>query len=94
LECLYFCFQFCFVLFCLLLLALMHIYWYCILCVGIPVNTTKTEKKLGLCRVLAHGKETICPMSCACTRQTCHASKTCALLGADLLPTWDVRHMT
>jgi hypothetical protein len=39
-----------------LLLALMHIYCYCILSAGIPVNTIKKEKKLGLCRVLAHAK--------------------------------------
>jgi hypothetical protein len=39
-----------------LLLALMHIYCYCILSAGISVNTIKKEKKLGLCRVLAHGK--------------------------------------
>jgi hypothetical protein len=75
-----------------LLLALLHIYWYCILCAGIPVNADKRVKKLGLCRVLAHGNETICPMPCACTRQTCHASTTCALLAADLLPTWEVWH--
>jgi hypothetical protein len=70
-----------------LLLALLHIYWYCILCAGIPVNIAKTEKKLGHCRVLAHGKETICPLPCASTRQTCHASIACALLGSDLLMT-------
>jgi hypothetical protein len=59
---------------------------------GIQANTEQNVKKLGLCRVLAHGKETICPLMCAGTRQTCHALTTCALLAADLLPTWDVQH--
>jgi hypothetical protein len=57
-----------------LLLALMHIYCYCILSAGIPVNTIKKEKKLGLCCVLAHGKGTKCPVPCACSRQRRHAS--------------------
>jgi hypothetical protein len=41
-----------------LLLALLHIYWYCILCAGIQANAEQNGKKLGLCRVLAHGNET------------------------------------
>jgi hypothetical protein len=67
-----------------LLLALMHIYCYCILCAGIPVNTIKKEKKQGLCRVLAHGKGTKCPLPCACSRQRGHASTNCVVLGWDL----------